>query len=197
MASKIVEAVSDGSFTYRDNIRRYYRSGGKFRLSPKEVDILERCELVQELLLEYRPDMKAAKAAIKKRFELQHREEVDRYIEDATYLLGAGFNMDKGYQRLMQWQDIEWGIKAAKEAKDLLALERFLHRREKLFQLDQADVEQSFDYFSVMNIIPQFRPEDFKHALPPDYMDIVKAIQAKAMRDLGLNTEEAHDVEFT
>lgn len=193
--SKAIQAIADGDLSYRDRIRAYYRSNGKVQLTDKDLELLDRAETVQGILQAFRGDLRAAKNAIKDKLGLTHRAEIDRAIEDAVYLFGASITMNKSYQRLLQWQDIEWGLKQAKEAKDLKAVNEFMKRREVLFQLEESEQEQQFNYFEVIIIKMEYRPDLFKNQLPDDWRDRVNAIKQRAMEEIGI-TEDTIDAEY-
>ena len=195
MVSKVLQELEDSSWGYRDRIRHYYRSKHKLKLSEKDMEIIQRAEQVQEILLANRNDMKVAKEIIAEKLSLVHRSQVDRAIEDAHFLFGAMFTQNKNHQRMLQLADIEWGIKVAKEQGDVFALDTMLKRREKLFQLDQADADEQEDTFSKIELHYHFLPDNFKDRLPEDYQKRVEAIKNKAMHSAGLITE-APDAEF-
>ena len=187
---------ADTKVSERDLIRMHYRSRGKVALTEKAKELLERAEEVKTMLKENRNDMQYVKTTIAERYGLKHRSEVDRCIEDAVYLFGCDIVMQKSYQRFLQLQDIEWGISLAKEVKDLIALEKFLARREKLFALDTPDELDEFVYFSAVVINARFMPESFPRELPSDWEQRAQNIKLNAMRELGL-VQDVTDAEYT
>lgn len=193
MPSEALRMLVDDNSTHRERIIAYFRSKGKVDLSDKDREILDRAEEVHSILMKHRADMSTAKQIIKDKFSLIYRSQVDRLIEDAVYLIGSTTHMDKSYQRVIQLQDIEWGISVARDTKDLAALEKLLARREKLFQLDTPDDHTEFNYFDAIVINLQFMPEKFTSSLPADAYKRAEKIKLQAMEELGL-IEDAEEI---
>lgn len=195
--SKAIENLLAGNFmpelTYRERIKANLKTRGKVKLTDADIVIMDRAERVKDILLTNRGNLVEAKKLIKEEFNFNHRSEIDRAIEDATYLCGAVVKTQKDYQRLLQLDDIEWGIKLARESKDGYLLNEMMKRREKLFQLDLLDVEEEQDYFSMMVVVQMFKDSEFVHTLRPGYEQRIGDKKHQLMKAVGL----AEDVEFT
>lgn len=180
----------DQELSARDRINRYFRSRGKSQITDADRKMITRAEQTQEILMANRTDMTVAKQKIKSKFALKHREEIDRCIEDARFLMGASFVVDRAYQRLIQHQDIEFWLEVAKTNKDGDLAEKMLLRREKLYQLDQADEQQQFNYFNIIVI-----QAEVKYFIDADDKKEAEKIKRNAMKQL--NMIEDIDAEFT
>lgn len=195
--SKAVENLMAGNYmpelTPRERIKAHYATKGKVPLTELDEKIIERCERVKDILLEQRANLAEAKRMIKEEFGFTHRSEVDRAIEDAQYLLGAMFKVEKQYQRLVQLNDIEFWMQFAKEKKDGYLAAEMMKRREKLFKLDEEDKIEDNDYFSSMVIVQQFKEDEFLHTLRPGYQERIGDKKQALLIAAGL----AEDVAFT
>ena len=186
--------LSDPEMGYRDRINAYFRSRGKTAMSKSDREIFDRSSEVQEILMANRTDIPAAKKKIKEKFKLTHREEVDRYIEDAKFLMGASFVIDRTYQRMIQHQDIEYWLQLAKTNGDGDLAEKMLLRREKLYQLDQPDQISEFNNFNILVI-----NAEVKYFIDANDLKEAEKMRRSAMKELGLvdDIEEINDAEFS
>lgn len=200
MASKNIIALfeQDRTVTERDLIKFHFLSGGKTQLTDKAKEVLERAERVKEILIEYRGDIKEIKNHIKVEFGCSHRMEVERLLEDAVYLYGLDVTSRRPYQLFITLQDIEWGIKLAKETKDLKALNDLLKTKTQVLRLDEPEETDYYSAFHNINIYMEYNPDNFKHAMPEDWQQRAMDIKHRAMKELGLIEDIPHnEIEFT
>lgn len=198
--SKAIENLAAGNYmpelTSRERIKAHLKTRGKIKLTEADIVIMDRAERVKDILLANRTNLVEAKQLIKTEFNFTHRSEIDRAIEDATYLCGAVIKTQKDYQRLLQLADIEFWLAFAKEAKDGYLANEMMKRREKLFRLDELDVEAEQDYFSMIVIVQEFKPEEFTHTLKPGYQERIEEKKQQLLRKVGL-AADIEDVPYT
>lgn len=202
MPSKAIENLVAGNYmpelTYRERIKAHFATKGKIEITDDDRKLLDRAEKVNEILMQNRTNLAEAKAMIKEYFKFTHRAEIDRAIEDAQYLMGAMFKVEKDYQRLVQLNDIEFWLNFAREAKDGYLAAEMMKRREKLFHLDEPDEVEDNDYFSVIVIVQEFRPEEFKHTLRPGWELRIENKKQGLLKQMGLAADiEEVEAEYT
>lgn len=193
--SKAIAKIVDGSYmdslSERERVIFKMKYGDEqYPLTAKEEEILQRATVIHQLLMNWRHDRSAAIELIKEKYpELRDsRRSLYNAINDAEYLYGSLYTLNKDYMRAIQLDDIERGLKMAFDNKDGKTYALLLKERRELLRLDEIEEHQG-NPFDQITIVLSFRPENYPW-ITQDSFDKALEYKRKAMIKVGLIKED-------